>query len=407
MENEIYSYSKIATHEELKNALRHELNAAAVSFVRIGYLLKTARDTDILGDQYADVNDFAQKEFGMDKSQVSRFININDRFSIGGYSEHLQDRYEGYGSSKLSMMLLLPDSINEQLSPEYSKSDIQTIKEEYQAEQKISDIEVMLEEPAPQPETENDEFLTLIIRELIEEHPDPAKTIKFGMNHDLTIKDTDVSDSYMRDGDSAFNIRISGMGRFLISCKASGVVISNMRSGENSPVSWEEFKDILVAELETKDWEEPKVEVKPKKKVEKSRSTGVNTHKNDKKASTEQKEEVKMPENNVISPVESTSEDKNEEVAPVQPQEDEKNTEINEAAGPDWYGKYMFETRTQRMTSSELIKSISDKNRLVHDVPPITRALLSDLILDARALIAQLEHLENVWKYYETREEEE
>ena len=84
--------AKITTFEQLKGELGNELHKAAISFVRIGYLLKLARDENILaGTSYADVNDFATAEFGLDKTQVSRFIRINDRFSIGGYSEHLKE----------------------------------------------------------------------------------------------------------------------------------------------------------------------------------------------------------------------------------------------------------------------------------------------------------------------------
>ena len=106
--------AKITTIDQLKSALNTELNKTANSFVRIGYLLKLARDEQILkGSGYTDVNDFAQKEFGIDKTQVSRFIRINDRFSIGGYSENLKIEYESYGSAKLSLMLTLPDELNE------------------------------------------------------------------------------------------------------------------------------------------------------------------------------------------------------------------------------------------------------------------------------------------------------
>ena len=57
--------AKITTIDQLKSALNTELNKTANSFVRIGYLLKLARDEQILnGSGYTDVNDFAQKEFG-------------------------------------------------------------------------------------------------------------------------------------------------------------------------------------------------------------------------------------------------------------------------------------------------------------------------------------------------------
>ncbi|MFQ8778308.1 MAG: hypothetical protein ACLR78_13905 [Roseburia sp.] len=78
-----------------KQDLRSDLQRAAESFVRIGYMLKVARDTRILeGSGYASVNEFALKEFGLEKTQVSRFININDRFAKDGYSLELREEYE-------------------------------------------------------------------------------------------------------------------------------------------------------------------------------------------------------------------------------------------------------------------------------------------------------------------------
>lgn len=134
-------------YTQYKAALDAELQKSAEGFVKIGYLLKVARDTRILEDSgYANVNEFAEKEYGLDKTQVSRFIRINDRFSEDGYSENLKLEYKGYGYAKLALMLMLPDSINEELTADYSKSEIQAIKEEVDAEQKITDLEVMMEE---------------------------------------------------------------------------------------------------------------------------------------------------------------------------------------------------------------------------------------------------------------------
>ena len=434
---DVLSLNQISNYEQLKTALNTELKSAAISFVRIGYLLKTARDTDLLKDtQYNDVNEFAAGEFGLDKSQVSRFMSINDRFSIGGYSEHLEDKYSEFGSSKLSLMLTLPDSINENLSPQYSKSDIQAIKEEYQAEKSISDLEVMMEKPAEQPETEKDEFLALIIHQLVEEHPVPAKTIKWGMDQGLEIEETDVSDSYMRDGDSAYNIRISGMGRFLISCKASGVVITNMRTDENSPVTWEEFKDVLVEDLSKRDWSEPVPEEKPKKKVEKSASTEGKSKKNDIKESKNEKkpekEKVEEPKNNGNTPVDRISndisegtdksqEDKQEihadnegsEGSAVQDQDEEQGStektgeKINEAAVLKAYGRFMFDSRTIRQTASQLIGKLEDNNRLINDVPPLTEIHLKEMWTDAKQLKDALERILDIWKYYAEGEDEE
>ena len=130
-------------YRDYKAAVDEELKRSAEGFVRIGYLLKVARDTDILMKSgYKSVNDFAQAEYGLDKSKVSRFIRVNDEFSEGGYSDRLQEKFQRFGYTKLSIMLMLPAAVNEELTEGFSKTDIMAVKEEVEAEQQISDIEV-------------------------------------------------------------------------------------------------------------------------------------------------------------------------------------------------------------------------------------------------------------------------
>lgn len=133
-------------YRAFKAELDSEIKREAEGFVKIGYLLRLARETDILQQsEYENVNDFAKKEYGLDPSQVSRFISINERFSEGGYSAKLEDKYEGFGVAKLSIMLQLPDAINEELTPEYTKAEINILREEVKEEAKTSDLEVMME----------------------------------------------------------------------------------------------------------------------------------------------------------------------------------------------------------------------------------------------------------------------
>ena len=105
-------------YSEYKQELRTELEKTSEGFVRIGYLLKVARDTEILvGSGYKDYLDFANGEFGLDKSMVSRFIRINDRLSEEGNSDRLLEQYKGFGYAKLAIMLRIPEVITEELSP--------------------------------------------------------------------------------------------------------------------------------------------------------------------------------------------------------------------------------------------------------------------------------------------------
>ena len=75
------------TYAQFKAQTDRELNNQAEGFVRLGYLFKTARDTTILYESgYQTVTEFAQKEYGLSKDIVSRYIRINDRYSEGGCS---------------------------------------------------------------------------------------------------------------------------------------------------------------------------------------------------------------------------------------------------------------------------------------------------------------------------------
>ena len=139
---------------EFEAAFDAEVRRVDVGFVRIGYYLRVAKDTNILQDSgYANMEEFAWKKYKIDKSQASRFININIRFSEGGYSDRLIDQFTGYGVAKLGELLTLPDEIIEELPPELTRSEIQEVKKEFREEQKISELEVMMEEK-PEPEEE-------------------------------------------------------------------------------------------------------------------------------------------------------------------------------------------------------------------------------------------------------------
>lgn len=258
----------INTLENLKDELNKELLSTAQSVCRIGYLLKLARDTRILDGTYKDVYEFASSEFGLDKSQVSRFMNINDRWSIGGNSEELLPEYSQYGSSKLSIMLTLPDEINEELSPEMTKADIQAVKDEYDEEQKITPIEHMAEDTSEVP----DDFIQAVVKELNDEHSEPAELInEVYTGPEINYKD-DVMESYMPVGDKTYIINIPGQGHHMIKCTEDQLMITRMSDGNKTPLSWEDFTAAVVDDVKNREFKEekPKEKTKPKK-VEKSK----------------------------------------------------------------------------------------------------------------------------------------
>lgn len=355
--DEIINYSSIDTVEELTNVINNELHAAAIGFVRVGYLLKRARDEDILKDSgYPDIYVYANTKFGLDKSQVSRFMRINDRYSIGGYSEHLKEEYEGFGYSKLALMLALPDEINEELSPEYSKSEINAIKTEYEAEQKISDMEVMMEEKEDGP----DEFVAMIVKELNDEHPDAAiylnDTMKLAAKMGITVNDADIMEAYIPDGVATYSIRIQGQGRFMVSMKPEGITILNMRDPENkSPLSWQEFEDILMEDMKVRNFPED-VKKPEKKKTEKVKPAKPKTDMGKTIAAVE-----KETLDSSVAPVQQEIVKNEPEIVKNEPeivQEEQKTDNGQQAAGSEIEKVEGEEITPEDMVKNEIYQSI-------------------------------------------------
>lgn len=118
------------SYSDLKVRIRSGLNRVAEGFVEIGYHLKQVRDRELyLEDGYGSINDFALKEYGLTQSNTSRFISINENYSVGGNSSQLLPEFEGYGSSKLSEMLTLSPDEMKLISIRSTVAEIRTIKE--------------------------------------------------------------------------------------------------------------------------------------------------------------------------------------------------------------------------------------------------------------------------------------
>ena len=223
-------YSK--TYTEYKRELDEELSKSAESFVRIGYLLKVARDTDILAESgYRNMAEFANAEYGLTSTYVSRFIRINDKFSEGGYSDHLLPEYQGFGYAKLTLMLQLPEAINEALTPKYSKSDIQAIKDEVDQEKKVTDIERVLEGSEEKP------LIEQVIYNIGKEHPDMYLKMSQRII-DRVCAQEDIAECMAPQGVATYTTRIRGIGSVMLMLDEEECHIVVTRTGEKEDTTW-------------------------------------------------------------------------------------------------------------------------------------------------------------------------
>ena len=253
MELLVNDYAKDYKHYKLE--LDTELNKAADGFVKIGYLLKIARDTDILQESgYANVTEFASREYGLTKDVVSRYIAINDRFSEGGYSPVLSDRFRNLGYAKLQEMLTLPDNIIEHISVETTKAEVLLIKKEYAEEQKVSDIDVAIEAAEQMTIGRTDDTPENNAEQLIYEylHSEPEEYERL-FNH------SDPYEQLVPTGTKTIIGRIPGVGKLIMSIKdkESDIILSNMRdTSYREKYSWEYLENYVKSLCSGEDMKE-------------------------------------------------------------------------------------------------------------------------------------------------------
>ena len=275
---------KKVTYRELKVAMDSEMGKTAESFVRIGYLFKMARDTDVLQESgYSSYLEFAEKEYSMDKSQVSRFINIHTKFSDPEDPTRLSEKYQGFGSAKLAIMLTLPDTIIEELTPTFAKSDIQAVKEEVDAESKISDLEVLMEQTETTKEADGQQepdILHQVVGQILD--GDLYMRIKIRQALKSSRKEALLQEILAPAGEAMHSVRIKGVGRLMLSVKGldTEIALINVRSDSKEMYSWEAViravEDYCTSHTDPEPEKKTEVApVQPEKKPEKRKISKV------------------------------------------------------------------------------------------------------------------------------------
>lgn len=249
----------INNYAEFEQKFDNVMQETAEKFVVIGYMLKVARDTDILRESgYSTMGEFAQKRYGLTKDIASRYIAINDRYSEGGYSEQLDPRYKAFGYAKLAEMLTLPDAIVEEISPDMTREDIRGIKGEVAEEKSISDIEVMLEEKDDRAEA-NETLIGKVLYQICYEHKEIFKKL-WRVISEKSLETEDLMDIFAPSGIAMLSCRIPGTGRLMLSIKGldENLQIINLRSNEKEEVTWENFMQTADAFvwIEENDWKD-------------------------------------------------------------------------------------------------------------------------------------------------------
>lgn len=217
--------TEIKGFQAFQEAMDHEIKEASEGFVRIGYLLKVARDTDILHESgFKSVAEFASSRYGLTADIVSRYIAINDRFSEGGYSDRLADRYQAYGMTKLAEMLTLPDEVIAAIPTTATRQEIREIKAEITEEMKKTDLEVILEEPKVELATLAQETMYQYFDKMPERYSQVFTAVYQPDAEEALLE------ALAPTGTGMAMVRVEGKGKLMFSIDGREISIVNVRS---------------------------------------------------------------------------------------------------------------------------------------------------------------------------------
>lgn len=217
--------TEIKGFQAFQEAMDREIREASEGFVRIGYLLKVARDTEVLRESgFKSVTEFASSRYGLTPDIVSRYMAINDRFSEGGYSDRLKEQYQPYGVTKLAEMLTLSDEVIEAIPAEATRQEIREIKAEITEEMKRTDLEVILEEPKVELATLAQEVMYQYFDKMPERYSQ-VFTAVYQPNAEEALLE-----ALAPTGSGMAMVRVEGKGKMMFSIDEREITITNVRT---------------------------------------------------------------------------------------------------------------------------------------------------------------------------------
>lgn len=114
--------------EDAEVFIRSNLQSAVRSVIATGFYLKHIRDNELyLEAGYKNINEYAMDKFGLSASATSRYITRNAKFSKGGNSPFIDDKFKDFSKSQLQEMLGMSDEQLEQVTPDMTVREIRSL----------------------------------------------------------------------------------------------------------------------------------------------------------------------------------------------------------------------------------------------------------------------------------------
>lgn len=123
------TYLDTLTLEAVTRIIKNDMTNMARTCVSIGFHLKAVRDRELFKESgYETIWDYAADQFGLSMSSASRYMTVNDMFSVGGNTPQLQDEYRNFSKSQLQEMITMSDEQRQLVTEDMTVKEIRQIK---------------------------------------------------------------------------------------------------------------------------------------------------------------------------------------------------------------------------------------------------------------------------------------
>lgn len=339
----------------MKESLKRDLIGVQESFVRIGYTLRKIEEQKLYkNDGYETVTEFAKAEYGLSASTISRFMSINRKFSIDGYSDRLRPEYAQMGSSKLSEMLSLPDTDMEMIRPEMPKADIRELKH--------------FNKETPEPEAADS--LERLVWKFFETNAEIAKQLEQSEAY------TDGEAEKMVEIVNPAGVKTFRAGLYYMAMYENDIQIKQFGQ-QPQKMSWAEFFAITKKIFESVEWkqriqeEHPKTE--PQEKVETKPIAPAQIKKPESPINTEAEPVSETPKKSEKETSQNTAQKKNEAPQSEEPRKPEEKvqseTEIAENGAENTQNATEITQNATETAQTETEEQLPGQMNLPEDYP--------------------------------------
>lgn len=134
-------YKNITFEDAVELAKKH-LTGMVETFIAAGYYIKVMKN-EYEQHGYKTIWECAEAELGLKKTQASRAMSMNSKYSVEGNTPYIQEKYKKYGKSQLQEMLKMSEEQIEQISPDMTVDQIREIAQSIaeQSESRLQELE--------------------------------------------------------------------------------------------------------------------------------------------------------------------------------------------------------------------------------------------------------------------------